>query len=471
MKRRTMFASLLLACAPIGWWDYAAMRADGHELAGHDHDHDHDHEPAAYRTRGSGWSSTSSGTSGLGNPAVLTWSIVPDGTTLPRGLGEPASPSNLIAFMDSLFYDESEVVPGDDDLMQRQWFELFDSSYERWEQVAGITFTYEPNDDMATVSASSASRGVLGARGDHRIGGHNIDGDGRPSVLGYSYFPSYSDMVIDTSEATIFGNPEGNYIRLRNMLMHETGHGLGLNHVESDDVSAADGHQFGSFLMEPFLSTRFDGPQFDDILGAHRLYGDVYEKGAGNQTYQTATDLGVLGIFQSLTIGTDANDKFVDFTDVDFVSIDDNSDIDYFRFTIHQPTTVNLILTPMGPEYLEGAQGSATGNLQTMYDASALGDLNLTLYDVNGTTNLGASFTLGLGVGEQVLMTKLSKPGEYFVRVGSVTNDVQMFQLQVTSVPEPTGTALLAGVVVCGLALRRRWSTAANSSVYGFDRL
>lgn len=433
------------------------MRVDGHDLAGHehhhhDHDHGHDHEPAAYRTRGSGWSSTSSGTSGLGGPAVLTWSIVPDGTTLPRGLGEPASPSNLVAFLDSLFYDEQP--PTDSDLMQREWWTLFNSSYERWEQVAGITFTFEPVDDMATVSSSFNSRGVLGERGDHRIGGHNIDGDGRPSVLGYSFFPSYSDMVIDTSEATIFGNPEGNYIRLRNMLMHETGHGLGLDHVESDDVSAADGHQFGSFLMEPFLSTQFDGPQFDDILGAHRLYGDVNEKGAGNQTYQTATDLGVLGHLQSLIIGTDADDKLVEFTDVDFVSIDDNSDIDYFSFTIHQPTTVNLTLTPMGPEYLEGAQGSAAANRQSLYDASALGDLNLTLYDINGTTNLGASFTPGLGVSEQVLMTKLSKPGEYFVRVGGVSNDVQMFQLQVTSVPEPTAAALLAGLVIAGLAAR-----------------
>jgi hypothetical protein len=41
-------------------------------------------------------------------------------------------------------------------------------------------------------------------------------------------------------------------------------------------------------LMEPYLSLRFDGPQDDDIRGAHRLYGDPYEV---NGTVATATPI------------------------------------------------------------------------------------------------------------------------------------------------------------------------------------
>ncbi|GIS63309.1 MAG: hypothetical protein CM1200mP2_55340 [Planctomycetaceae bacterium] len=33
--------------------------------------------------------------------------------------------------------------------------------------------------------------------------------------------------------------------------------------------------------MEPFASTSFDGPQYDDILAVHRSYGDVFESGSG----------------------------------------------------------------------------------------------------------------------------------------------------------------------------------------------
>ncbi len=416
-----------------------------------------DHQLEPYRTVGSGWTSTASGTSSLGSPVTLTWSIVPDGTYIGRAgdqfiPDESNDPSNLVSFLDGIHHEGAS--PGGDDLMQRAWWSLMNSAFERWESVAGITFTYEPNDDGLN---SPNTSGQLGRRGDHRIGGHSIDGQTSPTVLAYNYFPNFSDLVLDTDETDRWSNEFGNYLLFRNTLMHEIGHGLGLNHMESDDVSPAAGHQFGSFLMEPFLSVAFEGPQFDDILGAHRLYGDVNEKGLGNQTYQTATDLGHLTAAESIVIGADADDKRVAFTDIDFVSIDDNSDIDFFRFTVDTPLQVDITLTPMGPTYLEGPQSSASNNTQRLFDASTLSDLNLTLYDSDGVSIMGSSFTPGLGSIEHILDAALPSPGEYFIRVGATTNQAQMFQLQIRSVPEPGAVFLLSLAIAAGQCLRRRW--------------
>ncbi|MCQ6458457.1 matrixin family metalloprotease, partial [Vibrio parahaemolyticus] len=88
-------------------------------------------------------------------------------------------------------------------------------------------------------------------RGDVRIGGHTIDGSS--GTLAYNFFPNTSDMVIDTADS-FYSVTTDNSLRLRNVIMHEAGHGLGISHVESNN---------GSFLMEPFINLGFDGPQFD----------------------------------------------------------------------------------------------------------------------------------------------------------------------------------------------------------------
>ena len=132
----------------------------------------------------------------------------------------------------------------------------------------------------------AAQLGLINIRGDVRIGGAFIDGSN--GTLGYSFFPSNADTVIDTGDTTFFSNPTENHRAFRNMFMHELGHGIGLDHV----VSNTD-----RFLMEPSINISFDGPQLDDIRGAQWYYGDGLEKsngGSGNETPALATNLGWL---------------------------------------------------------------------------------------------------------------------------------------------------------------------------------
>lgn len=374
----------------------------------------------AFRTQGVGWTNTASGTSGLGKPVDLTWSIVPDGTPMPGGLGEPRTPSSIISFLDSI---HGGVSPGGSDLTQRDWFPLVESAYERWDQVSGITMNYEPNDDGASVPFNS---GVLGRRGDLRLSGHPIDGQTSPTFLAYNYFPNFADMVIDTDEVNRWSNPEGNFIRFRNMLMHEIGHGLGLNHMSSGDAN---------FLLEPFLATAFDGPQLDDILAVHRLYGDRNESGAGNDDYLNATSLGRFWPGQSQKIGLDASDTVVESTDVDFLSIDGSSDVDFFRFTILTPSLVDLKLAPAGPSYLEGP----AGGLETPFNTAAMSDLSLTLWDNDGTSILDFANDNGLGGWEQLESVFLPKPGDYYVSVEGAQDAAQFYGLSLdVNFPIPT---------------------------------
>jgi len=126
--------------------------------------------------------------------------------------------------------------------------------------------------------------GVLGVRGDVRISGHFIDGNS--GVLAYNFFPNFGDMVIDTGDNT-YNNTASNSLILRNILAHEHGHGLGISHVCPVNQTK---------LMEPFLTTAFDGPQPDDILAGNRGYGDDNEH---NDTPGTATGLVCANAFRN----------------------------------------------------------------------------------------------------------------------------------------------------------------------------
>jgi len=126
----------------------------------------------------------------LGNPRTITWSLVPDGTKIPifyYAGSDPNRPSRLIVGLDNDF-----SVPAGSrgaDLTARPWFSSFQNMVNRTANKTGLTFIYEPNDDGREIGASN-SDGVIGLRGDLRIGGGPLSG-----ALGYNGIPSSSSST------------------------------------------------------------------------------------------------------------------------------------------------------------------------------------------------------------------------------------------------------------------------------------
>ena len=192
-----------------------------------------------------------------------------------------------------------------------------------------------------------------------------------------------------------------------------------------------------AFLMEPTINTSFDGPQLDDLLALQRNYGDVLEESGGNNTSATASDLGSISVSHTVRRGTLGNTTVVSATATDFISIDDESDVDFFEFTVPDNTAVSLTLTPRGTTYQQGPQSGT----QTSFNAAAQNDLTLQLRSTNGSTILQSANATGVGGTELISNFTLSAGGTYFVRVsGATTNTIQLYGLDVsitsTVVPE-----------------------------------
>lgn len=369
------------------------------------------------------WTATDGSTGSQGTPVTVTWSLVPDGTQMP-GLEVAYAPSGLIGWLDELI----GAGPGGSDYTQRPWFDYFEQSYQRLGEVAGVTFVYEPHDDGIRHDGSLSAQGALGVRGDVRIGTSEFPAG--TGVLAFNYYPTYGgDMVINPNQEDNFGDPANNYRVFRNIIMHETMHGLGIRHVESSDAD---------FLIEPFLNDAFDGPQLDDILALQRNYGDVYEKGSGNNSAVNATPLGTLSAVPR-TIGSLGNSTVVDALDVDFLSIDDDSDTDFFSFTITQRSEVSLEVTPYGATYKVGPQGGP----EATFNSLELNNLALALVGANGVSVLRSTNANGVGLGES-LSYELD-PGTYYARVRGTLNDVQLYGLSLTATPASAGTLIWKG--------------------------
>jgi hypothetical protein len=336
------------------------------------------------------WTSTalSGGGLGQGDPTILTYGFVPDGTFVPDLIGGASGNSQLFTWLNGIYGSPAT------------WQPIFDQVFDRWEELSGTTYVYEPNDDGSNLNGAS---GVSGVRADLRIAAISIDGNS--GILAYNNFPNDGDMVLDAFDS-FYNSIGNNSLRLRNIIAHEHGHGKGMLHVCPANQTK---------LMEPFISTAYDGPQHDDILNAQRHYGDPLEID-GNDTAGDATPLGEVG-FPGIVVSQ--------------ISIDDNSDDDWFSVVVPEPSEIIVSVTPTGETYTQGPQTSACNSGST-FNSLVIHDLSIAVFDTDGSTQLGFADNTGDG-GTEALNVIAENPGTYFIRVtGDSTNSVQLYNLTAT---------------------------------------
>jgi hypothetical protein len=369
---------------------------------------------------GSRWSTTANGpTGGQGDPITITYSFVPDGVSIPDGIGEGVAPNEIHARLTALFGSEAA------------WSAKFAQVFARWSELCGVHYV-EVNDDGATLFSSP---GILGVRGDVRICMKPLDGT--YGVLAYNYYPNTGDMVLDRWEN--WAASANDFRFMRNIVAHEHGHGLGLRHVCPINQTK---------LMEPYLSTSFDGPCHDDKRGSQRHYGDAYEN---NNTAAAATNLGTI-------TGTYL---------VPDASSDDNSDTDWYRFTVGAGQQVSVTLDVIGATYLDGAQNT-DGSCSAGTQINSLDDQNLgiRLYDTSGLIVLAEATSQPAGVDEIIPNTALSVPGTYYLQVLPGTADaIQLCDLNIAVAPMSNPVITVSSpnggeIWVAGAAQTISWNSA-----------
>jgi len=237
-------------------------------------------------------------------------------------------------------------------------------------------------------------------------------------------------MVLDSQDTGNWASA-GNANRfLRNVIAHEHGHGMGLLHVCPANATK---------LMEPFISTAYDGPRQDDIRAAQRQYGDPYE---ANDTSATAKPLGALAIPGAIAFGTQpAPVAGTSDANAALLSIDADGETDFWSFTVAATASVTATVTPVGSTYLNAPQ-DANCNTGSNFNALAVSDLVVSIIGTNGTTVLGTGNASAVGVAETLSSIILPGAGTYFLRVteGNSPAESQSYRINLSAV---------SGVVIC----------------------
>jgi hypothetical protein len=341
------------------------------------------------------WTRTAlSGTGlGQGDPTIITYSFVPDGTPIPSIIGVSGN-SNLRAWLNGIYGS------------QATWQPLFEQVFDRWSELIGTSYVFESNDDGAQLNNSTGFEGV---RGDVRIAALTIDGNS--GTLAYNNFPNDGDMVFDSADS-FYNNTGGNSLRFRNVIAHEHGHGLGMLHVCPANQTK---------LMEPFVSTAYNGPQLDDILNGQRHYGDNFEPESDSPF--TAESIGSVSVGGIIGLSN--------------VSLDSSSDIDYYRITLNTAAQIEINVSPDAGAYQQGPQTQAC-NTGSTTNYNAIQNLALTIYSAASPLSPLAAIN-NAGIGEtEILIFDAVESGDYIIRVtGDSTNNIQRYALNLIARPLP----------------------------------
>jgi hypothetical protein len=353
-------------------------------------------------------------------PVNLTYSFPPDGTnignfaTIANGAPVQGSWVESGETTSSMFSRWDAAFGGTNGSV---WKPLFRQAFDRWEELTGNRYTEVPDDGVAWPGTDGPFNGGSG-RGDIRITSALDDGSG--GTLAFNFYPDTGDMLLDSGDllSTRFLSSANNYRYLRNVIMHEHGHGFGLAHVCPRDNTK---------LMEPFASTQFDGPQLDDRLGAQRTYGDTFEPNNSTTSSAPAAQTGIdIANSSPQTIQN--------------LSLSNSFDADYFRFTtVSGAYSLSVTASPVSSTYTTGPQTSQC-NTGASFNSALGADLQLEVLDSLGTVMQSRNDN-GLGMAESINDLQLANPGTYHIRVvrasGAAFNDIQPYNIAL--VIEPIG--------------------------------
>jgi hypothetical protein len=230
----------------------------------------------------------------LGSGAVVTWSLIPDGTDVLRTADLAALPPGTNEFLFQDFWSGSSNMTNiysqldSDPLVGKTVFRTaLTNAFATWSAVTQLTFV-EVTDtglQLAHPDASGANAGDIrigafplldpfdccAAFGFEPPGGTNFRTTYNPTTTGdvslnsLAFFSAYTDL----NEGDAYpGFPND----LQNLLTHEIGHALGLEHPEADGLTVGEELTImyvGAGCCDHIQRTL----AADDIAGIQALYG------------------------------------------------------------------------------------------------------------------------------------------------------------------------------------------------------
>ena len=279
-------------------------------------------------------------------PARITYSFVPDGTSL-GGI-----PSTLNSSLSALGISASS------------WQTAITKAALAWEATAGVNLVQVGDNGAVSGDPTLDQQGDPNV-GDIRFGGTSLD----PSVLAEAFLPPpinggslAGDVVFNTSQLWKVGADYD----FQTVAMHEFGHALGLDH--STDTTAT---------MYPYYTGTNQVLAADDKAGIQAVYGprqpDAFDAAASNQTTATASNI---------TPYIDPSNLQISLSGLD---ISTNQDLDVYKvvvpagasssFTVKMQSTG---LSSMSPRLLvlNGTGGFITQVYSSNYGATVSATIN-----------------------------------------------------------------------------------------------
>jgi hypothetical protein len=253
------------------------------------------------------------------------------------------------------------------------WQREFARALQTWSNSSNLNF-HQVADDGSPTGTSGQGQGDS-RFGDIRLGAHPLD-----SYVAYAYYPSSSTLGGDITLNPNYNYQIGAKIDLYTVLLHESGHSLGLGHSTSDTI------------MGPNVGGVDTGLTADDIAGIQAIYGarqdDQFDLGGPNDSLAAAS---------SLNIDSAGNGIFA----ADLTTMDD---LDYYRLV---------------------APADADGSLTVSVDVDGLSLLapQVSLYDSAGTLVGAANVGDVYGTTATVQLSGVVAGETYYVMADGATTD------------------------------------------------